>query len=45
MVVAFYNYRNKLFNGKSILEFGASPFVFIFAVISTLSALFALFLR
>ena len=39
----FYNYQNKLFSGKPILCFGAAPFVFIFAVLSSLAALFTLF--
>ena len=39
----FHNHRNKLFRGKLILGFGAAPFVFIFVVLHSLAALFALF--
>ena len=39
----FHNYINKLFNGKPILRFDATPFAFLFAVLSPLPALFALF--
>ena len=39
----FLNYRNKLVDGNFILGFGATPFVSIFAVLSSLAALFALF--
>ena len=39
----FHNYRNKLFNGKPILGFGAAPFVFVLAVLSSSAAVFALF--
>ena len=35
--------EQKLFNGKPISGFGAAPFLFIFAVLSSLAALFALF--
>ena len=42
MVVVF-NYRNKLFNGKPILRFVATPFVFVFVVLSSLAAIFAFF--
>ena len=35
--------RNKLFSGKPILGFGAASFALIFAVLSSLAALFALF--
>ena len=34
-VSCFHNYRNKLFNGKPILRFGAALFVFIFALLSS----------
>ena len=39
----FYNYGNKLFTGKAILRFGAAPFIFILAVLSSLAVLLALF--
>ena len=39
----FHDYKSKLFNGKSILEFRVAPFPFIFVVLSCLTALFALF--
>ena len=39
----FFNYQNIRLNGKSILQFGAAPFVFIFLVLKSLAALFALF--
>ena len=39
----FHIYRNKLFNGKPILQFGAATFVLIFVSLSSLAALFALF--
>ena len=38
------NYRNKLFSSKPIFRFGAGHFVFIIVVLSSLTALFALFL-
>ena len=40
----FHNYKNKLCSGKPIFRFGAGLFVFIFMVLSSLPALFALFL-
>ena len=43
MVFFFRNYRNKLFSGKPILPFGVAPLVYIFVVLSSLAALFALF--
>ena len=39
----FHNYRNKLFNGVHTLRFGAARFLFIFAMLNSLAALFALF--
>ena len=39
----FHNYRNKLFNGKPILGFGATPFVFVLAVLRSSAAVFAFF--
>ena len=42
-MVVFYNYRNKLFS-KPILRVGAAPFLFVFVVLSSLAAPFALFL-
>ena len=39
----FQNYRNELFNGRPILRFGTTRFVFIFVVLSSLAALFLLF--
>ena len=40
----FNKCRNKLFNGKPTLRFGAGPFVFVFVVLDTLGAVFVLFL-
>ena len=39
----FHNYRNQLFNGRSIIQFVAARFLLTFAVLSSLAALFALF--
>ena len=39
----FYDYRNKLFSFRYILQFGAAPCAFIFVVLSSLDALFAFF--
>ena len=39
----FLKYRNNLSNGKPILRFGAAPYVFVFAVSSSLAALSVLF--
>ena len=39
-----HNYRNNLFSSKPIFRFGVGHFVFIFVVLSSLTALFALFL-
>ena len=39
----FRNYRNKLFNGKLSLRFGAAFFIFIFVVLNFLTALLTCF--
>ena len=36
--------QSELFSSKPILQFDAAPLVFLFVVLSTLAALFALFL-
>ena len=43
MMVAFHDYKNKLFSGKFILQFVVAHFVLIFAVFTFWIALFALF--
>ena len=42
----FHNYKNKVFSGRPILQFGAAPFVFTFVILRVgyWAALFALFL-
>ena len=37
-------HRNRLFDGKPILRLGVARFIFIFVVLSSLAAIFALFL-
>ena len=39
----FYNYRNELYCGRTILRFGAVPLEFIFVILSFLVALLVLF--
>ena len=43
MVLVFTITKIKLFSRKRILRFGAVPFLFLFVVLSSLIALFALF--
>ena len=47
MLVVFicptHNYKNKPFNSKPILRFGAVSYLFIFMALGSLAALFALF--
>ena len=43
MVLVFTIIKIKLFSRKHILRFGAVPFLFLFVILSSLIALFALF--